>query len=316
MSEARLTAYTLVTLFCDMLSAERGASRNTLDAYQRDLSDYLGFLIQQKTHPQECEQHHVRDYLAHLKQLGLKQSSTARKLSAIKQFHLFLYTEGQRKNNPTADMKSPKQASYLPKILTMDQVNQLLDAAAQAHNKSELSILQRFRAVRMSALLELLYATGMRVSELVSLPRDVISSSNPYLIIKGKGSKERLVPLTTKAISATRLYLADCETRFKNLKLTWLFPSDGESGHMTRQSFARDLKVVAARAGLSPDLVSPHVLRHAFATHLLQNGADLRIVQELLGHADISTTQIYTHLSNNRLHNMVNDLHPMAQKHN
>jgi integrase/recombinase XerD len=195
----------------------------------------------------------------------------------------------------------------------MDQVERLLNSVTEGRSALDSSRLSRLRASRMTALLELLYTTGMRVSELMALPLSAAKSRENFLIIKGKGNKERLVPLTAKAKEAVQIYLEHLSHHPKQQEKTWLFPADSESGHLTRQAFARDLKAVATAAGLNAKQISPHVLRHAFATHLLHNGADLRIVQELLGHADIATTQIYTHLSDERMHHMVNDLHPLSK---
>jgi integrase/recombinase XerD len=297
----------LAGLFLDMLAAERGAAGNTLQAYRRDLEDYLEYLGSRA--PANADPAAVRGFLASLEERGLKASSAARRLSAVRQFHKFLYLEGYAPSDPTAPVQAPKRGRALPKVLGVAEVDRLLAAAKAAADRAGTPA-EALRALRMHCLLELLYASGLRVSELVSLPRAAARSRERFLVVKGKGAKERLVPLTEAALEAARTYLAALEERVG--PGPWLFPADGESGHLTRQVFARELKVAAAAAGLRADRVSPHVLRHAFASHLLQNGADLRVVQELLGHADISTTQIYTHVLDERLKGMVRDLHPMS----
>ncbi len=298
----------LADLFLDMLAAERGAARNTLDAYARDLADYLGYLIETGEPACSATPATIRGFLASLDERGLKASSAARRLSAVRQFHKFLYTEGHAPGDPTASSKGPKRERALPKVMSSDDVDHLLGVAREATAQVDHPPAARTRAMRMHCLLELLYATGLRVSELVSLPRSAARSREAFMVVRGKGRKERLVPLGDAAQDACLLWLG----HLGHAPGPWLFPADSESGHLTRQAFARDLKTVAAMAGLRADLVSPHVLRHAFASHLLQNGADLRIVQELLGHADIATTQIYTHVLDDRLKGMVRDLHPMS----
>lgn len=299
-------------LFLDMLAAERGASRNTLDAYRRDLEDYLAYLTEARSAPDLSDAATVRGFMASLEERGLKASSAARRLSAVRQFHKFLYVEGYAPADPTAAVSAPKRGRALPKVLSVDQVDHLLQVAQESASREEASPAERLRAARMVCLLELLYATGLRVSELIALPRSAAKTRDRFLVVRGKGAKERLVPLTDAAQEAARAYLALLEQANKAASGPWLFPADSESGHLTRQAFARDLKAVAAGAGLRSDKISPHVLRHAFASHLLQNGADLRVVQELLGHSDISTTQIYTHVLDERLKSMVRDLHPLS----
>lgn len=301
----------LIDLFLDMMAAERGAAKATLSAYEADLADYAAFV--------RCEggvlvasADVIRAYLADLGGRGLKASSAARRLSAVRQLHRFLYAEGQRADDPTAALAGPRRAGSLPKTLTIDAVDRLLAVAREPLDNPAATQGEKLKAARMSCLLELVYATGLRVSELVSLPVSAARTKEDFLIVRGKGNKERLVPLTPAAKAMARTYL-DLSASVGKQADTFLFPADSDSGHLTRQAFARDLKVMAAAAGLRADLVSPHVLRHAFASHLLQNGADLRVVQELLGHADISTTQIYTHVLDERLKAMVRDLHPLGE---
>jgi len=300
------------SLFLDMLAAERGASKNTLDAYRRDLEDYLAYLKEAGSQPDSATSATLRGFMASLEERGLKASSAARRLSAVRQFHKFLYVEGYAPADPTAAVSAPKRARALPKVLSVAEVDRLLQVAYEGVQNPEASPGERLRAARMACLLELLYATGLRVSELVALPRSAAKTRDRFLVVRGKGAKERLVPLTDAAREAARSYLALLEEQ-KKAQGPWLFPADSESGHLTRQAFARDLKAAAGAAGIRADRVSPHVLRHAFASHLLQNGADLRVVQELLGHSDISTTQIYTHVLDERLKSMVRDLHPLAE---
>jgi integrase/recombinase XerD len=309
----------LINLFLDMLAAEQGAGANTLDAYRRDLTDFSEFLTRRGQAFASAETQALRDYLADLDARGFKSSSAARRLSAMRHLFRFLLNERIRSDDPAAILTGPKRGRALPKVLSISDVDRLLVHAKALAEAPETSALQRLRAIRSYCLLEVLYATGLRVSELVALPLSASRRDARMIVVRGKGNKERLVPLNEASRVAMADYLAAIEAlkseKKKNAASSkWLFPSFGESGHLTRQHFARDLKEVAASAGLAPRLVSPHVLRHAFASHLLHNGADLRIVQTLLGHTDISTTQIYTHVVEERLKSLVRDLHPLAEK--
>jgi integrase/recombinase XerD len=307
----------LINLFLDMLAAEQGAGDNTLDAYRRDLTDFSGFLAGGKGFA-DVETESLRNYLADLDARGFKSSSVARRLSALRHLFRFLLNERIRSDDPAAILSGPKRGRGLPKVLSISDVDRLLVQAKALTEAPEASAPQRLRAMRFYCLLEVLYATGLRVSELVALPRSASRRDARMIVVRGKGDKERLVPLNEASRQAMADYLKAMEAlrpEKKNAAASkWLFPSFGESGHLTRQHFARDLKELAASAGLAPRLVSPHVLRHAFASHLLHNGADLRIVQTLLGHTDISTTQIYTHVVEERLKSLVRDLHPLAEK--
>jgi integrase/recombinase XerD len=312
----------LIALFLDMLAAERGAGPNTLSAYGRDLADFSAHLGTLQRPVATATSDDVRSYLGRLDKRGLAATTVARRLSAIRQLYRFLYAEGRRHDDPAAILEGPKRGRTVPKILSIAEVDRLLATGRQARETADLSAPDRLRAARMTCLVELLYATGLRVSELVTLPPSAADPQARMLIVRGKGGKERLVPLNEAAKHAMQDYLALLAAASPQLagqpagsqaKSKWLFPSFGESGHLTRQHFARDLKALAAAAGLRPDQVSPHVLRHAFASHLLHNGADLRVVQTLLGHADISTTQIYTHVLEERLKSLVRDLHPMGE---
>ena len=309
----------LINLFLDMLAAEQGAGDNTLDAYRRDLSDFSEFLARSGQGLAWAETQALRDYLADLDARGFKSSSVARRLSAMRHLFRFLLNERIRSDDPAAILSGPKRGRGLPKVLSIADVDRLLVCAKTLTEAPIATAAQRIRAIRLYCLLEVLYATGLRVSELVALPRSAARREARMIVVRGKGDKERLVPLNEASRQAMTDYLAATEAMkpdgTKNAAASkWLFPSFGESGHLTRQHFARDLKELAASAGLAPRLVSPHVLRHAFASHLLHNGADLRIVQTLLGHTDISTTQIYTHVVEERLKSLVRDLHPLAEK--
>ncbi|HET6378595.1 MAG TPA: site-specific tyrosine recombinase XerD [Methylocella sp.] len=305
----------LAESFLEMIAAERGAAKNTRDAYARDLSAYSAALARRGKTPQNASTDDIRAYLSHLADRGLKPASSARKLSAIRQLHRFLAAEGYRADDPALIIESARTGRRLPKVLSVSEVSRLLDASKEGLADPSRPAAERLRALRMACLIELLYATGLRVSELVSLPLRAVQTREPLIHIRGKGGRERLVPLTKeskRAISEYRAFLEQTSPGLKNNP--WLFPADSKAGHLTRQAFARDLKDCASAAGIGASRVSPHVLRHAFASHLLQNGADLRVVQELLGHADISTTQIYTHVLSERLKAMVRDLHPLGKE--
>lgn len=316
---AKTTDVRLTTLFLDMLAAEQGAGDNTLAAYRRDLEDLSSFLGNRKSSFAAASTDDLRAFLADLDARGFKSASVARRLSAIRHLYRFMLNERMRKDDPAAILSGPKRGRGLPKVLSIADVDRLLGKAKELAETSDRSPLQTLRAKRLSCLLEVLYATGLRVSELVSLPLSAARRDARMIAVRGKGDKERLVPLNDASKQAMADYLAaiDPSKKSKAAGTTpskWLFPSFGESGHLSRQHFARELKDLALAAGLAPRLVSPHVLRHAFASHLLHNGADLRIVQTLLGHTDISTTQIYTHVVEERLKSLVRDLHPLAEK--
>jgi integrase/recombinase XerD len=302
----------LLDLFLDMLAAERGAAVNTLAAYRRDLDDFAAYLAAAGKGVAAADSDDIRAHLADLTRRGFKASSLARRLSAIRQLFRFLHAEGHRRDNPAAVLEGPKRGQTIPKILSIAEVDSLLAAARGVMAGEEMPVAERLRAARLNCLLEVLYATGLRVSELVTLPASASRRYEHMLIVRGKGDRERMVPLNDAAKRAMveyRILLSEAGRG----ESKWLFPSFGASGHITRQHFARELKDLAAATGLRPSRVSPHVLRHAFASHLLQNGADLRSVQTLLGHADISTTQIYTHVLEERLKSLVRDLHPLGE---
>lgn len=294
--------------FLDMLTAERGASPNTIEAYRGDLEGFLDYLSDGSVAPLAAGTQNIQGYIAAMANAGQAPTSRSRRLSAIKQYYRFLFAEGLIEADPTSGLQGPKKQRSLPKVLSIAEVDRLLDASQKRCEGVEGRAM--FRALRFHCLLELLYATGMRVSELVGLPRTVLRGDKRVFSIKGKGGRERLVPLNAEARTALDRFL-EVSGRFDNSP--WLFPSKSASGHMTRQRFAQDLKDVAAEAGIGGDRISPHVLRHAFASHLLDRGADLRTVQQLLGHADISTTEIYTHVLQERLKALVNTHHPLAK---
>ena len=300
----------LVALLLDMLAAERGADENTLAAYGRDLADFADYLAGMGRPIAAAATEDVRRYLGHLSKRGLRPATVARRLSAIRQLYRFLYAEGKRTDDPAAIIEGPRRVRALPKTLTLAEVDRLLSVAGQSDPEAPLSV--RLRAARLACLVELLYATGLRVSELITLPASAARRDARVLVVRGKGKKERLVPLNNAAKNSMADYLSLLTQSERTAGSKWLFPSIGESGHLTRQHFARELKTLGAAAGLRAAQISPHVLRHAFASHLLHNGADLRVVQTLLGHADISTTQIYTHVIEERLKSLVRDLHPLA----
>lgn len=303
-------------LYLAMMSAERGASSNTLDAYRRDLQDFFGYLGRQQVRVLAVSTPVIRSYFSELSDQGLATTSRARRLSALKQFFRFLVEEGHLADDPAAILQGPRRERSLPRTLSVAEVDLLLDEARRrALGAAE--GLERRRTYRLYCLLEVLYATGLRASELVTLPRAALKNGGHMLTIKGKGGRERLVPLNEPARQAIADYLGVLDAEKEPIPHSdrWLFPSRGRHGHLTRQRLAQELKLLAEAAGLVAERVSPHVLRHAFASHLLERGADLRSVQKLLGHADISTTQIYTHVLEERLKKLVNDHHPMARHH-
>lgn len=296
-----------------MMSAERGAAKNTLANYANTLERYSTYLMDENTLPSKAATPHVESYLRHLTNQGLSASTQAMHLSSIRQFHKFLFAEGIRKDDPCSTVDSPKLGRPLPKIMSIEEVDQLIGLAQQEAHDTKGSPAKKLRAARLYVLIEMLYASGLRVSELVSLPKTAANASGRFLTIVGKGNKERIVPLSDKCKEAIALYMSHMKAGFKGEDSKFLFPANSTTGHYARQVFARDLKELALRAGLDAAKISPHVMRHAFASHLLQNGADLRSVQQLLGHADISTTQIYTHVLDERLKQLVEEHHPLGK---
>ena len=300
------------------MAAEQNPEEFTafLARYIYDVPDFAAYLVASRRNIAAAGTNELRAYLGDLARRSMSPATVARRLSAVRQLYRFLYAEGHRKDDPAAVLQGPKRARALPKTLTLAEVDRLLQAAGQLDPKAPPAL--RLRAVRLACLVELLYATGLRVSELVALPASAARRDERVIVVRGKGNKERLVPLNKAAKRAMTDYLAQLALLrgASGAASKWLFPSFGETGHLTRQHFARELKALAAAADLRPSQLSPHVLRHAFASHLLHNGADLRVVQTLLGHADISTTQIYTHVLEERLKTLVRDLHPLADGNN
>jgi integrase/recombinase XerD len=305
-------------LFLDMVAAERGGAVNTIEAYSRDLDDLASYLATRGRTVTSATTVDLRGYLKALADRDFAASSVARRLSAIRQFYRFLLAEGYRTDDPAAIIEGPRRGRPLPRMLSIAEVDRLIAAARRATEAPQTAGIARLRALRVMCLLELLYASGLRISELIALPASAAHRDGDMLLVRGKGGKERLVPLNGAARSAMRDYRAALarwnRDHDRPPESKWLFASFGEEGHLTRQHAARELKMLAAAAGLRPEQVSPHVLRHAFASHLLHNGADLRVVQTLLGHADISTTQIYTHVLDERLKSLVRDLHPLSER--
>ncbi len=296
----------LAEAFLEMLMAERGASGNTLAAYRQDIQDYQSFLAERGETAVAAGEDSLRDYLSRLKAAGLAPRTVARRLSALRQFYRFLVGEGHRHGDPTAALASPRLGRPLPKVLSEDEVEAILSAARLRTGPD---------GQRLLTLVEMLYATGLRVSELVGLPLSAVSRDRRFVTVRGKGGRERMVPLSVPAADALTAHMAARNSAMpRGRPVPWLFPSRAASGHLTRHRFAQLLKDLAVEAGLAPERVSPHVLRHAFASHLLNRGADLRSVQQMLGHADISTTQIYTHVLDERLKALVREHHPLARQ--
>ncbi len=291
--------------FLDMMAAELGASLHTLDAYGRDLLHVSAFLKQRGVSLRQASRKDLQAYLRWLGQQSYAARTQARRLSALRQYFRFLQVDGDRDDNPARLLDSPRLGRPLPKYLTEDEISRLLQAARETTD---------FAGLRMLTLLEIAYATGLRVSELVGLPFSAISRSPEILTVMGKGRKERAVPLTQAAMDAIAGYLPLRAQAVRSMRGAgkWAFPAPGRSGHVSRQAFYAALQRLAIHAGVAPHKVSPHVLRHSFATHLLAHGADLRSVQSMLGHSDIATTQIYTHVQEERLRSVVESSHPLA----
>ena len=302
------TAEYAVDSFLEMLQVERGSSQRTIRNYGRDLGRVSSFLAKSGHNLLDAARDDLAAYFQDLTDRGRSASTASLCLSALRQFYAYAFAEELRADNPALALDSPKKAKRLPKVLTIEEVSALLDLVDDEAESGAP------KALRMQTLLHVLYATGLRVSELVSLSASsFFGDGRSILKVRGKGDKERLVPLTEEAEIVLERYLAEARSRFSSAEgSAWLFPSRGKSGHLTTARFAQLLKDLAARAGIDPTRISPHVLRHAFATHLLEGGADLRSLQHLLGHADITTTQIYTHVRQDRLRQALEDHHPLA----
>jgi integrase/recombinase XerD len=299
----------LIESFLDMMSAERGASANTLAAYRRDLIDFSGSRAKSGGDLKSATREQVKAYLSALARASIAQSTQARKLSTLRQFYGYLYSEKIRRDDPTGAVDAPKRGRPLPKVLSRDDLDKLIQAARPKEEGDT-------EAVRLLCIVELLYASGLRVTELVTLPLSAARNRDGFLIVRGKGGKERLAPLNDTARAALTDYLSvrdEFLPKNSTHAAKFLFCSRSAEGHLTRRRCHQMLKALAVEAGVDPEKLSPHVLRHAFATHLVEGGADLRSVQTLLGHADIATTQIYTHVANERLKKVMDAAHPLAR---
>lgn len=296
-----------VEAFLEMMAVERASAKNTLTAYGKDLSDAQAFLGARKNSLAAASAEDVEAYFNALSDRGLSPATAARRRAAVRQFYRFVLGEGWRSDDPSRRVEAPKKGRPLPKVLSREEVDRIIAAAAARDGA---------QGLRLGCMVELAYASGLRISELTALPLSVLARDPAYLIVKGKGGKERLAPLNAAARSAVKAYLEIRKTFLPkgDAANPWLFPSRGKSGRLTPRRFAQLLDEAAVDAGIDPARVSPHVLRHAFATHLLEGGADLRVVQKLLGHADISTTQIYTHVAGDRLREVIETKHPLAKK--
>jgi len=298
--------------FLEAQAAEQGAARNTLEAYARDLADYGAWLARKKLAPDTAQQTDIERYLVDLEAQGLAKSTRARRLSAVKQLYRFAFEDRLRADNPAMQIKGPGRDARLPKTLSEEEVDRLLVASREVGRNA------RDRC-RNTCLMELLYATGMRVTELVSLPIAAARGNPQMLMIRGKGGKERMVPLSPPARAAVQDWLAmldasaEVDRASGKVQSPYAFASSGKAGHLTRHRFYVLIKELAVHGGVSPAKVTPHTLRHAFATHLLANGADLMAIQALLGHADVATTEIYTHVLDARLQALVLEHHPLSE---
>ena len=298
----------LIDSFLNMLVAERGATVNTVSAYLNDISHFKKYLIENEIDSkiESCSKDSISNYIKYLSKNGLNPRTATRRLSSLRQFFLFLQSENHRSDNPTNNVDGPRQIKSLPKLLSEEEVEQLFEQANQIVGPE---------GIRLVCLLEIVYAAGLRVSELISLPNTALAQDQNILLVRGKGGKERLVPLTISAIDSINAYREVRHVFLKsNRESKFLFPSRSKEGFLTRRRVGQLLKDLAIASNINPEKVSPHVLRHAFATHLLDHGADLRSLQKMLGHADISTTQIYTHVLSKRLMSVVSSHHPLTKK--
>ena len=296
-----------------MAAVERGLARNSIDAYRRDLACFASYLAPSRATLSEADTASIRGFVAAQNRSGVAARTASRRLSCLRQFYRFLLTDGRRDDDPTATVDAPALPRTLPGVLSEEEMERLLAAACPQDDMTEVSSKREADGLRLRAMIELLYGSGLRVTELVSLPLHAVSAETRTLLVRGKGDKERLVPLGAPARRALDAYLAVRDRHLVDgAPSRWLFPSRGASGHLTRHRIAQMLKALAREAGIEPGRVSPHALRHAFASHLLANGADLRAVQKMLGHADIATTEIYTHVLDERLKRLVEAGHPLA----
>ncbi len=303
----------LVEQFIEMMASERGVAQDTVMAYNRDLQGFLGYCCNEKKRLNKIDGKGIEAFLATLSKSGISAQTIARKLSVLRQLFAFLYSEEHRSDDPTTNIDSPKLPKRLPAVLTKEDILLLLDAARSDNSP---------KGLRLQAMLELMYGAGLRVSELVSLKLSALQLQDngtklkaDFLVVRGKGNKERIVPINDKARIALSRYLEVRNHFLGTQKLSlWLFPYHRAVGYITRQQFGVMLKELAEKTQIDPGKLSPHTLRHSFATHLLEGGADLRVIQELLGHSDISTTQIYTHVAGDRLNKLVQEHHPLSKR--
>ncbi|WP_370931501.1 site-specific tyrosine recombinase XerD [Bartonella sp. DGB1] len=297
--------------FLEMMAAERGVTTNTILAYRSDLIKYCSILTSKGIDPLNATEKDIESFFSIINQQQFSITSQLRLLSVLKQFFMFLLLENKAKENPLRHISAPKKPLIVPKFLSQKQINSLIDFAYQETKKYEYPEKKGYKKMQFYCLVELLYATGMRVSELVSLPITAVNFYDSIILIYGKGGRERYVPLNDKAIDTLKIWLK-WRSLSKKAKSKFLFPANGVDGHLCRQVFARELKKAAIKVNINPELVSPHLFRHAFASHLLQNGADLRFIQQLLGHADIATTQIYTYILEDKIQKLIETYHPLA----
>jgi integrase/recombinase XerD len=303
---------TLFEAFLDMMGAERGASINTIAAYRRDLLDFAGHRSAKGGSARDATRDDIKAYLAQMSKAGIAGSTQARRLSALRQFFAFLYSDDIRKDDPTDAIDAPRRERPLPKVLSREDLDSLIETARTQSEKSA-------EGLRLLCVVEMLYASGLRVSELATLPLSAARNRDGFLLVRGKGGKERLAPLNDHARDAMTAYMA-VRAEFlpagarRGHAERFLFPSRSAEGHLTRRRLHQMLKELALKSNIDPDKLSPHVLRHAFATHLVEGGADLRSVQTLLGHSDIATTEIYTHVAKDRLAQVVENAHPLSRR--
>ncbi|MAV98452.1 MAG: tyrosine recombinase [Rhodobiaceae bacterium] len=299
--------------FIEMMAVERASSRNTQYAYSKDLQYFCKYLEGRKINFMRVDQEIIREYLKYINKNGIKNNTSARKLSSLRQFYKFLFQENILTHNPMNGIESPKISKNLPKIISVNFIMQLIEHVKSEIDQNPSDLINNYRLQRFLSQIEILYSTGIRVSELLSIKLSHFNRSSSFLIVNGKGNKERIVPLTENAIREINQYIASLGNIYDLDNLVFLYPGLGGKSTMTRQYFAKQLKLYSRAAGLDPNQISPHVIRHAFASHMLSNGADLRAVQQMLGHSDISTTEIYTHILDEKLKATIKENHPLSK---
>jgi len=299
--------------FIEMMAVERACSRNTQYAYSKDLYYFCKYLEGRKINFMGIDQEIIREYLKYINKNDIKNNTSARKLSSLRQFYKFLFQENILSHNPMNGIESPKISKNLPKIISVNFIMELIEHIKSEIDQNPSDLINKYRLQRFLSQIEILYSTGIRVSELLSIKLSHFNRSSSFLIVNGKGNKERIVPLTENAIREINQYIALLGNIYDLDNLVFLYPGLGGKSTMTRQYFAKQLKLHSRAAGLDPNQISPHVIRHAFASHMLSNGADLRAVQQMLGHSDISTTQIYTHILDEKLKATIKENHPLSK---